>query len=521
MMKSIRIKNLRSLSDTKDMELKPINILVGANSSGKSTFLRLFPLIKQSLRKKVNGPILWTGDDDDYVDFGSFKETVNNCSEEKEIKFKFKFDMRIDSKNFFYYRNNSFKNTNVDIEFSLSERQDNNFDYISKIIIKIFSYKILLEFNEEQHVKYLKINDNEHSISENNGKNRIFIGGEYTLFDISLSNLQEIAFNKINDIIKKEKMKPLEKLNKNLYRTFGMDYITIALGSEIQNYFFKNIVELDTQSEKLNELINSDSVRQYIEKIASDFEFDELVMMYMTPHIYKCISRYLSQYFRNVYYIAPVRATAERYYRLRNIAVNEVDCRGKNLPIFLNSLKNTEFKNFQNWTEKNLGFIIDKSFKEGHVSLKIKKSETNNTVNLSDSGFGYSQILPIITQLWYITLTKKELINNTPITITIEQPELHLHPALQAKLIDVIVKVMKSLEGKKNVNFIIETHSKTIIDRLGNLIYKKKVKKNDIAIFIFNKDTKNLNTEIECASFDEKGYLENWPIGFFDPEEVF
>ena len=92
MMKSIRIKNLRSLSDTKDMELKPINILVGANSSGKSTFLRLFPLIKQSLRKKVNGPILWAGDDDDYVDFGSFKETVNNCSDEKEIKFKFKFD---------------------------------------------------------------------------------------------------------------------------------------------------------------------------------------------------------------------------------------------------------------------------------------------------------------------------------------------------------------------------------------------------------------------------------------------
>ena len=320
MMKSIRIKNLRSLSDTKDMELKPINILVGANSSGKSTFLRLFPLIKQSLRKKVNGPILWTGDDDDYVDFGSFKETVNNCSEEKEIKFKFKFDMRIDSKNFFYYRKksfkNNFKNTNVDIEFSLSERQDNNFDYISKIIIKIFNYKILLEFNEKQHVKYLKINDNEHSMSENNDKNRIFIGGEYTLFDISLSNLQEIAFNKINDIIKKKKMKPLEELNKDLYEIFGMHYITFELESEIQNYFFKNIVGLDTQSEKSKKLINSDNVKQYIKKITSDFEFNELVMMYMTPHIYKYISRYLSQYFRNVYYIAPVRATAERYYRL-------------------------------------------------------------------------------------------------------------------------------------------------------------------------------------------------------------
>ena len=527
MMKSIRIKNLRSLSDTKDMELKPINILVGANSSGKSTFLRLFPLIKQSLRKKVNGPILWTGDDDDYVDFGSFKETVNNCSDEKEIKFKFKFDMHIDSKNFFYYRRNphknNFKNTNVNIEFSLSERQDNNFDYISKIIIKIFNYEILLEFNEEQHVEYLKINDNKYSISENNGKNRIFIGGEYTLFDISLSNLQEIALNKMNDIIKKKKVKPLEEFDKNLYNIFGMPYIAVELDSVINYYFFTNIVGLETKNKEANKKIDSDGVRQYIDRIVSNSEFNNLVMMYMTPHIYNCISRYLSQYFRNVYYIAPVRATAERYYRLRNTAVDEVDCRGKNLPIFLNSLKNTDFENFQKWTEKNLGFIIDKSVSEGHVSLKLKKSDTNNTVNLSDSGFGYSQILPIITQLWYITLIniKKELINDTPITITIEQPELHLHPALQAKLIDVIVKVMKSLEGRKNVNFVIETHSKTIIDRLGTLIYKKKIEKNDIAIFIFNKDTENLNTKIECASFDEKGYLENWPIGFFEPEEVF
>jgi len=88
-MKSIRIKNLRSLQDTGEMEIKPINILVGLNSSGKSTFLRFFPLMKQSLRRKVNGPILWSGEDDDYVDFGSFDEAVNNNAKEKKISFKF------------------------------------------------------------------------------------------------------------------------------------------------------------------------------------------------------------------------------------------------------------------------------------------------------------------------------------------------------------------------------------------------------------------------------------------------
>ena len=68
-----------------------------------------------------------------------------------------------------------------------------------------------------------------------------------------------------------------------------------------------------------------------------------------------------------------------------------------------------------------------------------------------------------MTQLWYITdvRNKQELARAklasaeviAPITIAIEQPELHLHPALQAKLMDVIAKIAT----EKNVRFIIET----------------------------------------------------------------
>lgn len=74
----IQVKNVRSLKDTGEIELSPITLLLGENSSGKSTFLRLFPLIKQSITKRTDGPLLWAGDVDDYVDFGSFEETVTN-----------------------------------------------------------------------------------------------------------------------------------------------------------------------------------------------------------------------------------------------------------------------------------------------------------------------------------------------------------------------------------------------------------------------------------------------------------
>ncbi|WP_421557210.1 AAA family ATPase [Pseudomonas canadensis] len=51
---SIRVRNLRSFGKTsKYIPIKKINVLVGRNSCGKSTLLRTFPLIRQSIEAKT------------------------------------------------------------------------------------------------------------------------------------------------------------------------------------------------------------------------------------------------------------------------------------------------------------------------------------------------------------------------------------------------------------------------------------------------------------------------------------
>ena len=74
MIDAIRIENLRSLKDTGFIKLKKLNILLGSNSSGKSTFLRSFPLFAQSVKKNLRGPISWF--DDSMVDFGNYETAI-------------------------------------------------------------------------------------------------------------------------------------------------------------------------------------------------------------------------------------------------------------------------------------------------------------------------------------------------------------------------------------------------------------------------------------------------------------
>ena len=71
------------------------------------------------------------------------------------------------------------------------------------------------------------------------------------------------------------------------------------------------------------------------------------------------------------------------------------------------------------------------STSEKNFELRVKTKITDDEVNFADMGFGTSQILPIIIQ--------SSMSNRNDLIIK-EQPELHLHPRVQASLADFFYK---------------------------------------------------------------------------------
>lgn len=543
-LKAIQVKNVRSLVDTGIVPLSPITLLVGENSSGKSTFLRTFPLIKQSIMKRTDGPLLWAGDSDDYVDFGSFSETVSNNGA-KNITFQFRFSKRcfnhprflsIDSVR--RVLNGILKDADtVDYEITIS--QNDGHEYVSKLKVNINNtcFEFTLPSKSMQGKAYV----DERIVIDPKEKKRlsdnILLENRYdsyiSVFSFALPRLNNLksdildAFRELYTIDDQ-----VDEDDEDFYRhvvswrlTAILEFIGICLCkgqdlSEIRKKLQEEPIDSSREESSLlfSLLINSISlfIDVNVEKKEEYYAVLKLIAFY---GIFDSIDDYINAYFRQVHYIAPLRATAERYYRLRNLAIDEVDYQGKNLPIYLSGLSPKRLNSFQEWTKDFFGFkvIVDKN--AGHLSVKIAL-QTENGVNLSDTGFGYSQILPIITQIWDLSTRARNRRNDSmPLVIAIEQPELHLHPALQAKLAEAFIAcITLAKQNGYQLQLILETHSETIVNYFGRAIARGTLQTEDISVVLFNRDVNTSYTEVKTTGYSKDGYLENWPIGFFAPK---
>jgi hypothetical protein len=127
-----------------------------------------------------------------------------------------------------------------------------------------------------------------------------------------------------------------------------------------------------------------------------------------------------------------------------------------------------------------------------------------------DVGIGISQVVPVIVT----ALDDQERI------LAIEQPELHIHPRLQAAIADLFIEAIH----KNKHRFIIETHSEHLVLRLlrrireteqGQAPPNRELRTHDLAIYFLQQDQGA--TRAQRIDVDVKGeFIQPWPDDFFE-----
>ena len=516
-MEAIQIMNLRSLEDTGRIDIKPITVLVGRNSSGKSTFLRSFPLLKQSMIKKAQGPILWYGGPNGYVDFGSFQNALGKASEKMEFSF-------------------FVKSNNEEIKYSFVIAKHNEIEQVIEISMSIQGCDVSVNYMDDKLVSYT-IHDDTYEcpgdawISPGNTKPS-FDDGFVNIIASILSDKPSLpSFHYLtswlmgSDYLKSNVMfgKGFFPATRQFVSTFdklsqlGLNGSQIAECARVLGRYWA----FDYKQTDWKEFFSShaaSSIHGYgglFDRMVGDPEYTELLncmaLLYCSS-MFSADAVYLSNLFENVCYIAPVRATAERYDRVSNESIAEIDSCGKNLVNYLGMMDEAESERFREWTNEHFHFEVFVEREAGNYSLSISENGSE-PMNLIDAGFGYGQILPILTQLWVLVDSQRKNAD-IPIVFAIEQPELHLHPELQATLAKAFMAAVQRENGS-NLRLVIETHSKTIVDRIGRGIQRNEIAKDDINVVLFEKEPGCPKSTVSVASFDKYGSLNNWPIGFF------
>lgn len=219
-----------------------------------------------------------------------------------------------------------------------------------------------------------------------------------------------------------------------------------------------------------------------------------------------------------IHYLGPLRAYPERRYdwtgarpgdmgRAGESAVDAIlaaRARGDRISLGKGHKRRTLEEHVAFWLRK-LGLIQDfrvEPLAEGLqvFQVMVRRTAEAARVSITDVGFGVSQVLPVLVLCFYAPEGS---------TIILEQPEIHLHPAIQSGLADVLIDAHRH----RRVQILIESHSEHLLRRLQLRIADETLSSDQVGLW-FCRSSRN-KSAIEALTLDPYGSITNWPEDFF------
>lgn len=559
MINSFEFENYKSFKKG-SINIKPITIFIGGNSSGKSSVTHLPLLFYQTLNNRlanriqehrknlfdINGSV---------IQMGNTISLIKNKDINNTLSFKFSF------------KNNFSKKINkITDEFhesiwetvrlySLLLSQDDQTRKNNSIIKDADILKIALKDHHrwnkndkkkltEQLIDKLKIikekidkierEKNHNKLEEllflkrySNNSGRVFANR-----DEIKSNDDYLWSSNLVDILEKTKEKELIFGFSLKYteerRSFFVKKIEIIIQENTSN---KELIafEFDSECDLINATscyINQEAILKYKSSLNKIFNLKKCKSIFdlickdqflsnspLFPRILRSFLNVIFDSFQLSFsesafnYVGPFREYPKQYYLRAEKIRNSTKISNFMLTEIL--IDNPDLlKKVNQWLKNFCTEIEIDETNENIRRIKVIRNNLDCDLDISNIGFGISQILPVII----------EIILSQPSSITIiEQPELHLHPNMQGMLVDFFIDAIKNptdLNIEKRL--IIETHSSMLLNRLRLRIAQEKIKKDDVAIYTFSVDSNN-DGFIKKINLEDR-FNFDWPTDFIEEE---
>lgn len=522
MINSIGLHNYKAFEDA-TIPIKPLTILLGANSVGKSSIIQMLMLLHQTAEEQgqYSSALKIYGN---YVNVGAFE----NLFRDKDVSRPFSVRLELTSDEVDNLLRNCkidfvriLKNTIYTTGFTSNRESQKNIktrDDFQKYVVDFFS-EIKHNLNKDNHLlSFIRYRLN-WSFDPQNDNNVDEVMRCYD-FRNSISEKASSKFSILFQFVEEKKQLKIDKV----VLSFGDEYKLLEIDASKKNITINSDFELTTQD--YNHIIQNINFKNTIFDTFTD-DSDSVVFLDDSEDIFPdavdkhkakstLVSTFILKVCRvmmknlqnelygdNINYVSPLRAHPKRYYMLdkakMTISLDTLD--GDAIAEVLKENKSLKEK-VNDWFSK-FGFKIDvEVFKE--VIHQMHVSQNGLTLDITDVGFGISQVLPIIIQGF---LSSEESIT------VIEQPEIHLHPKMQADLGDLFIDIVKSEEKQ----LIIETHSEYLLRRIRRRISEGNIPSKDVSICLFHPMTSESSAWIEILEIQEKGGFK-WPEEFYGGE---
>ena len=455
MLKSLKLQNFKAFQDSGHIDIKPLTVLAGPNSGGKSSILQSLLLLKQTLDAP---PDINLSLDGQFLHFSSFSDLVFGKPPVSQASLSF----------------------TLGVETSISAELATSFFPNASIAENAHSESLVSE---------LRLSFRRRSIA---GKPAIVLDS----FDVS-SSLHGLRGPRLGCTLKGGK-----------YRISFQDEHSV-LSDRYKSRAIHTI--------ELRNFVPQFFIARASQKQRRHHAFLPIPPVFLFPFL-----ELAEELENNVEYLGPLRERPQRAYLHTGNPMTKIGDSGQYAAqiLWIEKDRRIEYVSERGQVPNevtlmdavndaflNMGFFqsLDVNSAKAmvyQILFNVSATPTKRLVTIADVGFGISQLLPVVV----LALRSDE-----SALLILEQPEIHLHPKLQANLADFLLTLTN-----KDRRIVVETHSDHFINRLRRRIAEDETDelKENINILFVQPPQDEEGAVIEPLRIDRFGIIENWPRDF-------